>query len=88
MRLGNEGVGVRPGPDETLTWHEHQDGTWGWGALCPACVATPLPGPTNKIHFNIARLRADNAGHYTQRELAREITDAADRDGRDIEHPA
>lgn len=34
--------------------------------------------------FNIKRLQADNAGHYTQRELGREVEDAARADGRDI----
>jgi hypothetical protein len=78
--------GEYPPEDCQYTWHVHDNGSWAWGATCGECVAPPMPkyrGPA----FNIKRLKADNAGGYTQRELAREITDAADRDGRNIEHP-
>jgi hypothetical protein len=35
--------------------------------------------------MNIHRLKADNAGGYTQAELGREVQEAAKRDGREIE---
>ncbi len=73
----------RPSDDETRTWHIHEDGSWAWEAVCHLCSAPPLL-PAKIPYFNIKRLKADNAGHYTQRELGREITDAARADGRDI----
>ncbi len=75
-----------PPDSEVRTWHVHDDGTWQWGAVCDKCAAPPRPDYEGPM-FNIRRLRSDNLGGYTQRELAREITDAADREGREIDHP-
>jgi hypothetical protein len=76
-----------PKSSETKTYHVHDDQTWEWGVTCEACVAPPFQGKGKSVNFNIARLQAENVGAYTQQELAREVTDAADRDGREIEHP-
>lgn len=73
---------MKPSDNETRTWHEHDDGTWAWGVVCDKCTAPRVYG-TGPM-FNIKRLKADNAGHYTQHGLAREVEDAARKDGRDI----
>jgi len=39
---------------------------------------------TKTVHFNIDRLKNDNAGHYTQAELARDVIDTAKAEGREI----
>lgn len=74
----------RPSDDEDQTWHVHDDGTWDWGATCLVCIVEIPQMGGDMPYFNIARLQADNAGHYTQRELGKEITDAARSDDRDI----
>lgn len=37
------------------------------------------------VRFGVARLKADNRGHYTQAEIGREIYDGAKKSGRDIQ---
>lgn len=38
----------------------------------------------SSVRFGVARLKADNRGHYTQASLAREIHEGAKAKGRDI----
>lgn len=37
------------------------------------------------VRLGVARLKADNQGHYTQAQLAREIFDGAKQTGKDIQ---
>ena len=75
--------GKQPSKGESRTWHVHDDETWDWGATCLVCMAD-IPQAGNMPNFNIKRLKEDNAGHYTQNEMRKEIYESAREDGRDI----
>jgi len=62
---------------------------WRDGSTCEACqrrgtkLRAGLKG--KRVHMNIHRLMADNAGGYSQKELGDEVIAAAKKDGREIE---
>lgn len=76
-------------PTEHLGYEETHPKTWRKGTTCTDCSAhverkrLQHNGGAH-VNFNIARLKADNAGGYTQRELAKETFDAARAGGFDI----
>lgn len=64
-------------------------GEWlpGTAAQCPQCMdalEAKFVNASKVVHFNIDRLKNDNAGHYTQRELANETVRIAKAEGREI----
>ena len=73
----------KPSDDETRTWHEHDDGTWNWDAVCLTCMAD-VPQAGDMPYFNIKRLKTENATHFGVDSFKREIYENARRDGRDI----
>ena len=88
MTLSLAFASVRP-PIEHLGFDETHPKTWRKGHTCDDCVAfvdakKALQGAGPQVNFNIERLRADNAGGYTQLGLAKDTYDAARRSGNDI----
>ena len=88
MTLSLAFASVRP-PIEHLGFDETHPKTWRKGTTCTDCTAHVEAkqaqhegGP--KVNFNIERLRADNAGGYTQLGLAKDTYDAARKSGMDI----
>lgn len=73
-----------PPEDSDQTWHVHDDGTWGWGAICPVCTTRPIETDGKIVHFGIHHLKEQNRDGWTVREKQREIEDGAREDGRDI----
>ena len=80
MLTEHQGIGVHE--DEWLP------GTVGDCPLCQAALAEIMArhqgGKMKKVNFNINRLKHDNAGHYTQAMLGRDVIEAAKKDGREI----
>jgi hypothetical protein len=76
-------------PIEHLGWDATHPNDWRPGYSCDECdayIETRAKRFVAKApSFNISRLKADNAGHYTQRELAQEVVDKAKAQGREIE---
>jgi hypothetical protein len=48
-------------------------------------LAASTDGPGARVHFNIRRLKHENAAAYTQSEVARDIIESARAEGREIE---
>lgn len=72
--------------DRDITYHEHNDGSFGTSIRCTACVVDRPDHSSGKtIHWQIDRLRKSNEAGVTQNEIRQEIYDNARRDGRDIQ---
>ena len=80
-------------PIEHLGVIVHTD-EWRPGATCDECREAlearraVLAGGQKHVNFNLRRLRVQNAAHVTSREIAREITDSAKAEGRDLARPS
>ncbi len=74
-----------PADDSDRTWHKDDD-HWGWDIRCEECavVATGKKYAGTGPRFNIARLKDQNANHYTTNELVQEHYAEARRTGKDI----
>ena len=88
MTLSLAFASVRP-PIEHLGFDETHPKTWRKGTTCAACTAHVAGKQAQheggaQVNFNIARLKADNAGGYTQLGLAKDTYDAARKSGNDI----
>lgn len=72
----------RPDNDSLATWHEHDDGTWAWAAVCEVCrverpVAGAMPG------FNIHHLHRQNVLGTTTEEEVRDVLSNVKPEDRD-----
>lgn len=77
-------------PVEHLGRDDTHPDEWRLGITCDECQQSHAKmmdekfGEKLSVFWNIQRLKNDNAGHYTQRELRNEIYDAARESGEDI----
>lgn len=61
----------QPPNDAPFTWHVHDDGGWGRGAVCEVCVAE-RPEPAGAPYFNIRHLKRQNITGMSSRMEERE----------------
>ena len=77
-------------PVEHLGFDETHPKTWRKGTTCTQCTAfvdsKRAEHAPVRVNFNINRLKADNAGGYTQHEIHRATVNRAKETGMEIAH--
>lgn len=79
-------------PRQHLGWDRTHPDEWREGYSCEECDAYIAErrarfdaSPAKQVYWNVRRLATDRESHMTQIGIGKEITEAARRDGREIE---